>query len=636
MARVKKRELPIIQRKAALLSENARVVLFRRYLKKDEKGNVIETPEEMFWRIAEAVAAPEKRYGVSDEAVRAIAEKYYDLMATSAFLPNSPTLMNAGREMGMLSACFVLPVKDSIESIFDSVKYTALIQKAGGGTGFDFSDLRPKGDIVRSSGGTSPGPICFMRVFSDVSKAIQQGAFRRGANMGMLSITHPDILDFIKMKEDLSQITNFNISVSIPDAFMETLKRDPNCLHRVTNPRTKESFPLKKPDGTCLSVGELFNLIVEEAHATGEPGVVFIDAINQGNPTLHLGEIHATNPCGEQPLLPFEACNLGSINLEKFVMREGEKTRFDFASFAETVRLAAQFLDDVVDATNYPVPQIQNLCLGNRKIGLGIMGFANALFRLAIRYDSEEAVQFGEQVMKTLNDEAHRTSEILASQRGVFPNWKGSSWEKEGRKMRNACVTTIAPTGTISIIANCSSGIEPLFALAFYRYVLEGERLPEVNPTFKEIAIERGFYSDELIEKLAEGGSLSRLKDKGLPGKIPQEVRHVFVTAHEVTPEWHLRMQEAFQKHCDSSISKTINFPRDALKEDVAKIFRMAYELKLKGVTVYRDGSRAHQPMALAGPEKGGAYSLKCPDCNSDLTFEEGCITCHSCAFTEC
>jgi ribonucleoside-diphosphate reductase alpha chain len=598
------------------LTENGLRVLQARYLKRDEQGNFVETPEELFTRVARVVAEVERTHGtLSEPQIEELETAFYNEMATQRFMPNSPTLMNAGREMGMLSACFVLPVGDSINEIFDTVKATALIQKAGGGTGFAFDRLRPTGDFIQSSGGTTSGPISFWRVLSEATNAIQQGAFRRGANMGMMSITHPDILKFIEAKQDLSQFTNYNISVKVPDAYMEELKAAPDAPHAATNPRTGRTYYLPKdynvrahdlkhliPTEQWEGRGrppvwtrqEIFDLIVDHAWQTGEPGVAFIDRINEENPTPHLGEMEATNPCGEQPLLPHEACNLGSLNLAAFVVRERGLPRFDYDSYRESVHLCTRFLDDIIDANNYPTPEIDRMCKGNRKIGLGVMGYADALYRLGIPYHSEEAVVFAEGVMKFTNDESHNASEALAQEKGCFPYWEGSRWDRvHRRKMRNACTTTVAPTGTISIIANCSGGIEPLFSLAFFRNVLDGQRLVETNDYFRQTARDQGFFSPELMERIAREGSLEHIEG------IPEETRKVFVCAHDITPEWHIRTQAAFQKHCDSSISKTINFPETATREQVERIYRMAYETRCKGVTVYRDGCRKNQPMAL-------------------------------------
>ncbi len=582
------------------LTENSIKVLQTRYLKKDKTGKACETPEELFRRVARTAAVSERLYGdISNEDLQIVEEQFYRMIGECYFQPNSPTLMNAGREMGMLSACFVLPIEDSIEGIFDSIKNTALIQKAGGGTGFSFSRLRPRGDRVNSSGGTTSGPMSFLKVFSGATEAIQQGAFRRGANMGVMRIDHPDIIEFIEAKRDLTRFTNYNLSVSISDRFMEKLRSDPGSPHMVVNPRNKESFPLKRADGTFWSVSAIWLLILERAWESGEPGILFFDRINQYNPTPHIGEMEATNPCGEQPLLPYEACNLGSINLGKFVETREGKPYFNFHDFREVIRISTRFLDNIIDANNYPLQQIHEICTRNRKIGLGVMGFADALFKLYIPYDSEEGIAFGEKIMEFLQKEAHQMSEELSEERGTFPNWKGSRWELEWkREMRNACVTTVAPTGTISIIANCSGGIEPMFSLAFYRNILDGQRLPEMNEVFADVAKKEGFYSEALIRRIAEEGTIQHIEE------IPEPIRRIFVTARDIHPKWHLRMQAAFQKNCDSSISKTINFDHSASKEDIKTIYDMAFDLKLKGVTIYRDGSRQNQPMALESSQK--------------------------------
>ncbi len=617
------------ERETVNLTENALKVLQSRYLKKDKDGNVIETPEEMFTRVASTIASVEARYGADPSEIKQIETDFYNLMVSTRFMPNSPTLMNAGREMGMLSACFVLPVKDSVHDIFEAIKHTALIQKAGGGTGFAFDELRPTGDFIKSSGGTTSGPISFWRAFSEATNAIQQGAFRRGANMGMMNIHHPDILKFIHAKQDLSQFTNYNISVKIPDAWMDEFLNDPNSPHVVRNPRTGEEYyipknvniweydiktliPRRDENGKIKKVepssiytkSDLWNLIIKDAHATGEPGIVFIDRINRDNPTPQVGRIEATNPCGEQPLLPYEACNLGSINVGYFAKEDIQgQIVFDWDSLRETVELSVRFLDNVIDANKYPLEQISQMCKANRKIGLGVMGFADALFKLGIGYNTEEAIKFAEQLMKFINDAGHQASENLARQRGRFPNWEGSIWDtKFDRPMRNAAVTTIAPTGTISMLANCSSGIEPLFSLVFFRNVLKERKdnkpMIEVNPIFLKIAKERGFYSSELMEKIAEKGSIQHIEG------IPEDVKRIFVCAHDIEPIWHLKMQAAFQRHCDASISKTINFPHDATVKQVDEIYRQAYKLACKGITVYRDGCRQHQPMATKKTEK--------------------------------
>jgi ribonucleoside-diphosphate reductase alpha chain len=591
------------------LTENALAVLRRRYLKKDETTREpIEEPEQLFWRVATHIAQSELKFDdATPEKALAVAIEFYDLMATRRFMPNSPTLMNAGREMGMLSACFVLPVEDSIEGIFDSIKATALIQKAGGGTGFSFSRLRPQGDLVRSSGGTTEGPLSFIEVFSKATDAIQQGAFRRGANMGILRVDHPDIFRFINFKDDLTKIQNYNISVAITDRFLDELKEDPSTVHQVQNPRTGVWEDLRKDeeqaDGECWTVGELWELIVAHAWRTGEPGVVFIDRINAKNPIKNVGLIEATNPCGEQPLHPYDSCNLGSINLGTLVKGEGAEAAFDWDEYRSVIHTTTRFLDNVIEANQYPLPQIDQMSKTTRRIGLGVMGFADALYKLGIPYNSNEGCEFGERVMRALNEESHTASEMLAEERGVFPAWNGSEWEDRGRRLRNSYTTTIAPTGTISIIADCSGGIEPMFSLAFLRQVMKDAEgnptvLRELNYVFKQAAEDAGIYSEELVERLLEQGTLSHMDD------VPEEMKRVFVTAHDITPEWHMRMQAAFQNHCDSSISKTINFPREASVDDVREIYELAVDLDVKGVTVYRDGCRDVQPMALKASQR--------------------------------
>jgi len=607
-------------------SENALRVLKARYLKKNEQGECIEAPEDLFRRVADAIAEPETRYHADPVYRSEWAEKFYQLMISRRFMPNSPTLMNAGREMGMLSACFVLPVGDSINEIFDSIKHTALIQKAGGGTGFAFDELRPTGDFIRSSGGTTSGPISFWRAFSEATNAIQQGAFRRGANMGMMYIHHPDILKFLHAKEDLSQFTNYNISVKITDEWMEAYLEAPDSPHEVKNPRTGKRYAIPKsydvwkddikalvqiptdgsvPDGDYYTRQDIWDIIVRNAHRTGEPGVAFIDRINESNPTPNVGRMEATNPCGEQPLLPYEACNLGSINLATFIVEDAAaKPIVDWDGLRETVHESIRFLDNVIDANRYPLPEIDRICKDNRKIGLGIMGFADALFKLGVPYNSEEGIEWGRRFMAFVDDESHKYGEKLADERGCFPNWKGSIYDtKHNRPMRNATCTTVAPTGTISIIAGCSGGIEPMYSLAFFRNVLRGQKegdtpMVEINPIFEAVARQRGFLSEGVMERVATDGTLAHLED------VPDDVKEVFVCAHDIAPSWHMRMQAGFQEHCDASISKTINFPESATVEDVAEIYRLAYELRCKGVTVYRNGCREHQPMALKSSDK--------------------------------
>ncbi|MFH1638885.1 MAG: vitamin B12-dependent ribonucleotide reductase [Chloroflexota bacterium] len=568
-------------------TENARRVLEKRYLKKDKQGRAVETPEDMLHRVAKTIAQAELIY--DDKAdVAAKEEEFYQLMASLDFLPNSPTMMNAGRELGQLSACFVLPVEDSMESIFDAVKYTALIHKSGGGTGFSFSRLRPESDRVGSTGGVASGPVSFMRAFDTATDVIKQGGMRRGANMGILSVDHPDIMKFITSKEDGKSLTNFNISVAVTDKFMEALKRGED--YDLINPHTKEA-------ARQLNAGVVFEKIVEMAWKTGDPGIVFIDRINEDNPTPNLGKIESTNPCGEQPLLPYESCNLGSINLARMLTASRGKMRIDYPHLARVVKTAVNFLDNVIDINKFPLPEIAEKTRATRKIGLGIMGFADMLIQLGIPYDSEEALEIAKSVMKSIQDAATEASIELAGQRGVFPAFEGSVYASSNIKVRNATRTTIAPTGTISIIAGVSSGMEPLFALSYMRNILDGAHMVEVNPHFEKAAKEGGFYSKELMEKLATGTQLHTIEG------VPDDIKRVFVTAHEIAPEWHVRMQAAFQKSTNNAVSKTVNFPHSATLEDVKKVYMMAYEERLKGITIYRDGSRDMQVLTTAKAE---------------------------------
>jgi len=585
-------------------------ILRRRYLWKDANGKVVETVDQMFRRVAKHVRGADAKYSATDTQIKALEDEFYELMKSGKFLPNSPTLMNAGRKMGMLSACFTLPIEDSIDGIFDTVKNTAVIQKSGGWTGFSLDRLRPTGDIVRSSGGRTSGPISFLRVLSETTNAIQQGAFRRGANMGMMSIAHPDILRFIHAKDDPAAFTNFNLSVKVPDAFMRQLKNNPDALHVVINPRTKKKHVIPRsinkdsysindllPEGRaaskCFSVREVWDMIVKNAHATGEPGICFIDRVNEANPTPTLGQIEASNPCGEQPLLPYEACNLGSIAVSKFVQKD--RCDLDWDSLAKTVALGVRFLDDVIDVNHYPIPQIEKMTLGNRKIGHGIMGFADALILLGIRYDSEEAVEFAEKLASFTQDHAHQASEQLARKRGCFPNWKGSIWDTQHhRPMRNATCTTIAPTGTISTIAECSSGIEPIFSLTTERRILDGQKFIQLHPLVERLGIKEGWLTDRVRRLLAQDKPPHEIR------KIPTQLVNVLVTAHEVAPEWHIRIMAAFQRYIDNSVSKTVNLRSDATADDVDKIYRLAFGLRCKGITVYRDGCRENQVIAAA------------------------------------
>jgi len=565
------------------LTQNALTVLEKRYLKKDSQGQTIETPDEMFRRVARHIASAELNYNQKADITK-WEEKFYQLMTSLEFLPNSPTLMNAGRELGQLSACFVIPVDDSMESIFDAVKYTALIHKSGGGTGFSFSRLRPKKDRVGSTGGIASGPVSFMRAFDTATDVIKQGGMRRGANMAILNIDHPDIMDFIIAKKDPKALTNFNLSVAVTNEFMEAVEKDRD--YNLINPHTKEAVDK-------LKAREVFGKITDMAWHTGDPGIVFIDNINKNNPTPKLGKIESTNPCGEQPLLPFESCNLASVNLSKMVKNENNK-EVDYAKLRQTVKLGVRFLDDVIDVNKFPLPQIEKMTKATRKIGLGVMGFADMLLKLRIPYNSDRALEMAENVMRFISEEATKESVKLGEERGLFPAFKGSVYDtNNGLSPRNASRTTIAPTGTLSIIAGCSSGIEPLFALSYTRHILDGQQLIEVNPYFEEIARNEGFYSPELMRQLAEGEKLRDAEN------VPDWVKDVFVTAHDITPEWHVRMQAAFQKFTDSAVSKTVNLPHEATIENVAEVYMLAYKLGLKGITIYRDRSRESQVLNI-------------------------------------
>ena len=580
------------------LTENARTVLARRYLKKNDRGEPVEEPRDLFWRVASVVASEDGRYGAGDEAIRERAERFYHLMADGIFEPNSPTLMNAGRPLGQLSACFVLPVSDSLDGIYETLRDMALIHQSGGGTGFGFSRLRPSGDVVKSTMGVASGPVSFMEVYDASTEAVKQGGTRRGANMGILRVDHPDIRRFIDCKADKTSITNFNISVGVTDAFMTAVRTGAD--YDLVNPRTGEV-------ADRLNAEEVFSGIIAGAWRNGEPGVFFIDEANRYNPVPHLGDYEATNPCGEQPLLPYDVCNLGSINVGYFVDDAGE---VDWKGLGESVRDSTRFLDNVIDANRYPLEKIDDLSKGIRRVGLGIMGWADLLVRTGEAYGSGRSVELARKVMHFVDEESKVESERLAAERGVFPEWERSIWgpddtcarDAEGRRirperrLRNCNLTTVAPTGTISIIAGCSSGIEPLFAVAFMRNQA-GVLMPDVNPDFVRRAKGGGWYSEELMRRIADEG---HIHFDGVPG----DVQGTFVTAHDVSPEQHIRMQAAFQEHCDSAISKTCNFATEATPEDVREIYELAYALRCKGVTVYRDGSRDEQVLSTGRTAK--------------------------------
>ncbi len=625
---------------------NAMVVLQKRYLRKDEQGKVTETPEEMFKRVANNIAYADNLYKTlyhQDVNIEDTAKEFYEVLSNMEFLPNSPTLMNAGRDLQQLAGCFVLPVDDSMESIFEAIKNTALIHQSGGGTGFSFTRLRPSGDIVKSTGGIASGPISFMKVFNAATEAVKQGGTRRGANMGIIRVDHPDILEFITCKENNAELNNFNISVAITEEFMKAVEKDRE--YDLINPRNRLVF--KK-----MPARKVFDLMTTMAWKNGDPGIIFIDRINRDNPTPALGEIESTNPCGEQPLLPYESCNLGSINLSRLV---SEKKEIDWDKLRRVVQTATHFLDNVIDMNRFPLTQIEEMVEKNRKIGMGVMGFADLLIQLEIPYNSAEALKLAEKIMQFISNEAREASEALSEIRGAFPSFPQSTYnKKKGKKIRNSTRTTIAPTGTISIIAGSSSGIEPLFAISYIRRNIldSGDELVEVNPYFEKVAKEQGFYSDELMRKIAEKGTIQEFPE------IPERIRKVFVTAHDITPEDHIKMQAAFQKYTDNAVSKTVNFPHDATIADVEKVYMLAYKLGCKGVTIYRDRSRDTQVLNIgASPEKkavtnddavGNASTKqevalskivdkdKCPDCGAKLEIKEGCKTCTNCGFSAC
>lgn len=579
------------------LTKNAVTVLERRYLKRDEYGHLLEEPRDMFLRVAKNIAAAEKNYGKTNAQIRETEKKFFDIMTDLDFLPNSPTLMNAGRELQQLAACFVLPVGDSMASIFEALKETALIQKSGGGVGYSFSNIRPKNDVVLSTKGVSSGPISFMTVFNAATDTIKQGGTRRGANMGILRVDHPDILEFITAKEDNEKLNNFNISVGVTEAFMKAVENGGE--YDILNPRTKEVV-------TRYNAREVFEKIVNHAWKNGDPGIIFLDRLNKDNPTPHIGVIESTNPCGEQPLLPYEACNLGSINLANMVKEEDGIKSINFDKLREVTKASVRFLDDVIDVGKYPLDKIADMVKGNRKIGLGVMGFADMLLMLEAPYNSEQALEISKNVMSFINDVSKEASRELAEERGEFPNFKGSVYDTpDGYKIRNATTTTIAPTGTLSIIASCSSGIEPIFAISFVKNVMDNDKLIEVNPYFEEVAKKEGFYSKELMERIAEKGSLKEISDIG------GQYKRVFVTAHDIPPIWHVRMQATFQSFVDNAVSKTVNFPTDATVKDVEDVYMLAYRLGCKGITIYRNNSRESQVLTIGEKNKDKVKALE-------------------------
>lgn len=572
-----------VRSKDLLLSENALTVLRKRYLKKDEGGRIIETPFEMLKRVAKNIASADLLYDQGAD-IKKREEEFLGLMVNLEFLPNSPALMNAGRELQQLAACFVLPVEDSLSSIFDAIKHTALIHQSGGGTGFSFSRLRPTNDRVLSTSGIASGPVSFMKVFNMATEVIKQGGTRRGANMGILRIDHPDILDFIMAKDDPKELTNFNISVGVTDEFMKSV--EVNREYYLTNPRDKKKV-------RRLSAARVFDLIVESAWRSGEPGILFLDRINKDNPTPDIGDIEATNPCGEQPLLPYEACNLGSVDLSKMVIKKKGSAEIDYERLERVIKIGVRFLDNIIDVNRYPLPQIERITKGNRKIGLGVMGFADMLIKLGIPYDSNEAINQADRIMRFIRKIADGTSYEIAKERGPYPNFYQVRSKKTGNMaMRNATRTTVAPTGTLSIIANCSSGIEPLYGISYVRTVMDDIKLFEVNPFFIEIAKEQSFYSKELIDSLANRESIQEIED------IPGAIRRLFVTSHDISPEFHVRMQAAFQRHVDNAVSKTVNFPNNAIIKDVKRAFLLAYKEGCKGITIYRSGIRKKQVLS--------------------------------------
>lgn len=657
-------------------SENAIKVLEKRYLKRDKDGNCTETPSDMFKRVAETIAKGDLNFGKSQEEVNQLSKRFYDAITHRFFMPNSPTLMNAGRELGQLAACFVLPVEDSLEGIFETIKNTALIHQSGGGTGFSFSRLRPKNSVVKSTMGVSSGPVSFMEVFNAATEAVKQGGTRRGANMGILRVDHPDIIEFINCKSDNDKLNNFNISVAITDNFMDAYLKGED--YDLVNPQNNEVVGR-------MCAKDVFDLIVDCAWRNGEPGVVFIDKMNADNPTPLIGAIESTNPCGEVPLLPYEACNLGSINLGLMMKEENGSMNVDWDLLEKTVRTAMRFLDNVIEVNKYPLPQISELVSNNRKIGLGVMGWADMLMKAGISYSSEEGTKLAGQVMEFIDYISKSESIELAKERGCFNNFKGSIYDQpnylfnkfKGKSagkisddmwakldsdiqkygLRNATTTCIAPTGTISMIAGASGGVEPLFGLVFSRLIMDGTEMLEVNPIFKDYMLSHNLYSDNLMAQIAKDGSLSHVEG------VSNEIKRIFVTAHDVAPYWHVKMQAAFQLHVDNAVSKTVNFVESATREDIKEVYILAYKNNLKGITVYRNNSRQFQPMNLDTKKKepkieikpieknlepkveenmeeynptGEIKTIKCPECGNEIQMAEGCFICLNCGYSGC
>lgn len=657
-------------------SENAIKVLEKRYLKRDKDGNCTETPSDMFKRVAETIAKGDLNFGKSQEEVNQLSRRFYDAITHRFFMPNSPTLMNAGRELGQLAACFVLPVEDSLEGIFETIKNTALIHQSGGGTGFSFSRLRPKNSVVKSTMGVSSGPVSFMEVFNAATEAVKQGGTRRGANMGILRVDHPDIIEFINCKSDNDKLNNFNISVAITDKFMDAYLKGED--YDLVNPQNNEVVGR-------MCAKDVFDLIVDCAWRNGEPGVVFIDKMNADNPTPLIGAIESTNPCGEVPLLPYEACNLGSINLGLMMKEENGSMNVDWDLLEKTVRTAMRFLDNVIEVNKYPLPQISELVSNNRKIGLGVMGWADMLMKAGISYSSEDGTKLAGQVMEFIDYISKSESIELAKERGRFNNFKGSIYDQpnylfnkfKGKSagkisddmwakldsdiqkygLRNATTTCIAPTGTISMIAGASGGVEPLFGLVFSRLIMDGTEMLEVNPIFKDYMLSHNLYSDNLMAQIAKDGSLSHVEG------VPNEIKRIFVTAHDVAPYWHVKMQAAFQLHVDNAVSKTVNFVESATREDIKEVYILAYKNNLKGITVYRNNSRQFQPMNLDTKKKepkieikpieknlepkveedreeynptGEIKTIKCPECGNEIQMAEGCFICLNCGYSGC